>query len=115
MKIGYVLAAVIVSVLPGVACDSSNTYPVRFVCEPGGEACPRGSECPELPLSADTCGDLPGLFGHPPTSVTKGRPIGCMVSLSYGNPYYADTQQECTCDARVSSNPSDGAAWACPI
>ena len=79
---------------PSLACDSAKTYPIAFVCEPdGGSDCPSGDPCPALPLGSDTCGDLPGLFGHPTTPVTTGRPIGCTVGLPYGNPYYADEQE----------------------
>ena len=114
MKTRLVLAVAALSLLPWLACDSTKTYPVKFLCEPGGSACPEGTECPELPLGADTCGDLPGLFGHPATPVTKGRPVGCTVWLSYGNPYYGDTQQDCTCTANISSPSSSSATWVCP-
>ena len=118
MKVRLVLGAAVSFLLPSPACDSTatKTYPVRFVCEPtGGTACPSGTECPELPLGADACGDLPGLFGNAPTTVTKGRPVGCTVWLSYGNPYYADSQQECTCTATVSSSSSSALQWLCPV
>jgi hypothetical protein len=116
MKIRLALGATIVLLLPSLACDSEKTYPVTFVCEPtAGPACPPGTECPALPLGADTCGDLPGLFGHPPTPVTTGRPVGCTVGLSYGNPYYAGSQQTCTCSTTVSSPSSPAPQWACPI
>jgi hypothetical protein len=115
MKIRLVLGAAIILLLPSPACDSKKTYPVRFVCEPGGSACPPGTECPALPLGGDTCGDLPGMFGHPSTPVTVGRPVGCTVWLSYGNPYYADSQQECTCSATVESHTPSTPQWSCPI
>ena len=77
MKIRFSLGATLICLWAMPACDdSAKTYPVRFVCEsPGDTACPAGSECPALPLGADTCGELPGLFGHPATPVTKGRPV----------------------------------------
>ena len=115
MKIRLILGAAIVVLLLSPACDSTKTYPVRFVCDPtGGAACLSGTECPALPLGADTCGGLPGLFGHPPTPVTKGRPIGCTVWLSYGNPYYGDGQQTCTCTT-ISLPSSSTPQWSCPI
>jgi hypothetical protein len=113
MKIRLFFGAAIVFFLPCFACESGKTYPVTFVCEPtGGLTCPPEGECPALPLGSDTCGDLPGLFGHPPTSVTVGRPVGCEVGLSYGNPYYGDSQQTCTC-TMDSSSPTP--KWECPV
>ena len=112
MKIRLALGAAAILLLPWLACDSSKAYRVTFVCQPsGGPACPAETECPALPLTADTCGDLPGLFGHPPTPVTMGRPVGCTVGLSYGNPYYGDSQQTCSCSTLGSST----AQWLCPI
>lgn len=112
MKRRLVLGAAVILLSMSPACESEKPYPVRFICESnGGTECPPGSECPELPLGLDTRGDLPGLFGHPSTPVTKGRPVGCTVGLSYGNPYYSDTQQSCTCRATHSSV----ARWECPI
>jgi hypothetical protein len=104
-------AAIAVAALGLGACD--REYPVRFVCSPGGPDCPASEQCPELPLAPDRCGELPGLFGHPPTPVTTGRPIGCMVWLSYGNPYYGDSQQTCTCE--VQPLASSLAMWSCPL
>ena len=106
------LVAAIAFLLPAFACDSAKTYPVTFVCEPtAGAECPPGEACPALPFGSDTCGDLPGLFGHPTTTVTTGRPLGCRVGLSYGNPYYGDSQVTCTCASISSQTP----AWQCPI
>jgi hypothetical protein len=114
MKIRLVLAVALIVLFPLSACDSEKAYPLKFICDPnGGPACPPGSECPELPLGADTCGDLPGLFGHPSTPVTTGRPVGCTVYLPYGNPYYSNSQQDCTCTTGVSTS-SSAPAWACP-
>jgi len=116
MKTRLVFGAAILFLLPSMACDSDSakTYPVTFVCEPtAGTVCPPGTECPALPLGADTCGDLPGGFGHPATPVTKGRPVGCMVGLSYGNPYWGDTQQTCSCTIIVSSPSSPAPQWVC--
>jgi len=117
MKVRFSLGAAIFCLLAMPACDdSTKTYPVKFVCEStGGTTCPAGSECPALPLGADTCGDLPGLFDHPSTPVTKGRPIGCTVWLSYGNPYYGDSQQVCTCTILNPSASSSTPKWSCPI
>jgi len=115
METRLVLAAALVLALVSPACDSTKSYPLDFVCEtPGSAACPVGTVCPALPLGPDTCGDLPGLFGHPPTIVTKGRPVGCRVNLPYGNPYYGDSQQSCTCESQIGS-ASAAPAWLCPI
>jgi hypothetical protein len=112
-RIPILLALIVLS--PSLACDSTKSYPLKFMCEPGGDACPTGTECPALPLGGDTCGELPGLFGHPVTPVTEGRPVGCTVFLPYGNPYYGDSQQACTCTAAVSSPSSPGPRWLCPV
>jgi hypothetical protein len=94
----------------GSANDVS--YPVTFRCEAdGGADCPSGQPCPEVPLSSSSCGDLPGVLGHAPTPQTVGRPIGCVVGLSYGNPYYSNTQVECWCTA-ISN---DIVSWQCAI
>jgi hypothetical protein len=87
------------------------TYPVWFKCLPdGGPDCPSDQPCPEVPLSSGSCGDLPGVLGHPATPQTVGHPIGCGVGLSYGNPYYGNTQVECTC-----TDFADMVLWQCPI
>lgn len=124
MKIQLALGAATIFFLPSLACDSSATdpvdpstkYPVTFICASnGGSACPPGTECPALPLGADTCGDLPGLFGHPTTPATTGRSVGCTVGLSYGNPFYADSQQVCTCSTLAAVGSPPASQWECPI
>lgn len=116
MKHRLALSVAIVALLSSLACDSSKTYPVTFFCDPnGGAACPPGTSCPALTLGTDTCGDLPGLFGHPTTPVKMGRPVGCVVGLSYGNPYYGDTQQKCICSTQPSSTPPPAPRWLCPV
>ena len=107
------VAAAFALLLPS-ACDIEKTYPVTFVCTSNaGADCPPGESCPELPLSSNnSCGDLPGVLGHPATSVTTARPVGCRVGLSYGNPYYSDSQVMCTCTGTTPSVPPD---WLCPI
>ena len=116
MKIPPALAVALCFPLLSFACDSAKTYPVTFVCDPtAGTTCPPGTECPVLPLGADSCGDLPGVLGHPSTPVTTGRPVGCRVGLSYGNPYYADSQVMCTCGTTFSSPSSPAPQWTCPI
>jgi hypothetical protein len=114
MRIRLFFAAATVLLLTCFACDSKTTYPVTFTCgSTGGPSCPPGSECPALPLGPDTCGDLPG---DPPTSVSVGRPLGCVVGLSYGNPFYGDSQQTCECTAEPGSpTGSTTPQWECPI
>jgi len=115
MKISLLLGVAVALLLPTVACGP-KTYPIRFVCgASGGTDCPPGSECPALPLGADTCGDLPGLFGHQPIRVTYGRPVGCEVGLPYGNPYYSDTQQGCTCSTLGATTSQASPQWICGI
>jgi hypothetical protein len=101
-----------------LACSGSEdkTYPTTFTCisgSGGNAACPGGQTCPTVPLGAGGCEDLPGGFGHPATKVEAGRVEGCRVWLSYGNPYYRDTQQECACLKVQKTDPKP--AWACPI
>ncbi len=107
MKLSAALFVAVTLFLSGLACDSE--YPLRFICEPGGDGCPHRSQCPEVPLGADSCGDLPGLFGHPAIPATVGRPVGCQALLPYGNPAYGNTQQPCTCDD--NGGPAPG--WTC--
>lgn len=92
------------------ALGCNGAYDVTFVCDPGGPECPRDEECPEVPLGSGGCEELPGLFGHDPAPVDVGRPVGCTVALSYGNPSYANEQQTCTCDVKVGV-----ARWGCPL
>jgi hypothetical protein len=95
------------------ACSSENTYDETFTCTTAGTAgCPASQPCPTVPLGSGGCEDLPGLFEHPPTKVDVGRPEGCRVGLSYGNPYYGDSQQTCTCS---KVQPTSKPTWVCPI
>ncbi len=115
MKIRLVVGAAIIFLLPSLACDSAKSYPVSFVCDStGGTACPPGTECPEVPLGTDNCGDLPGMFGHPATTVTKGRPVGCIVRLPYGNPNFGGSQQTCTCMTLAAPPAPPSTQWMCP-
>jgi len=113
MQIRIAFAVAVALLLPSLACD--RTYPVTFRCQQpdGGAACPAGDECPVVPRGPDACGDAPGLFGHAPTPVDMGRPLGCAIGLPYGNPAYGDTQQWCDC----SPSPADPtiAMWLCGI
>jgi hypothetical protein len=94
--------------------DAGKSYAVTFVCETStGSDCPTGQPCPEVPPSNTSCGDLPGLFGHPATPETTSRPIGWMVALPYGNPYYSDSQQTCICMPNPAVNGA--ASWVCPL
>jgi len=116
MRIRLALGATVILIQTSLACDAPPTYPVSFTCDStGSTACPAGAECPALPLGADTCGDLPGLFGHPATPVTAGRPVGCLVSLSYGNPYYGGSQQTCNCSTLELPPSQPAPQWICPI
>lgn len=106
------LTAAIATAALVVACSEKKTYDTTFTCtDRGGAACPNATTCPPVPLGSGGCEDLPGLFGHPPTKVDVGRPEGCLVGLSYGNPYFSEDQQRCTCE-RVNGAPP---AWTCPI
>jgi len=108
MKTRSALAAAVLLLLPLVACDSGETYPLTFVCDPaGGPGCPAGDQCPVVPEGSGACGDLPGVLGHPPTPIDMARPVGCRAGLHYGNPAYGDSQVNCTC--------TDTALWSCPI
>ena len=127
------LASLIVVVVAGVAACSSTlqpnangdagggggatdgavdgSYPVTFTClVDGGADCPSGQPCPEVPLSSSACGDLPGVLGHESTPQTVGRPVGCVVGLSYGNPFFGDSQVQCYC-----AETGGGVQWGCPI
>ena len=96
----------------GVGGGAGTTYSFTFVCEAdGGAPCPPGGECPVVPEGSGTCGDLPGLLGHPAIPIDMARPVGCQARLPFGNPYYADSQVTCTCSTIVSPSP----AWLCPI
>ncbi len=96
----------------GIPTDGGRTYPMTFVCLPdGGPDCPAGEPCPEVPPSSESCGDIGSILGHPPITVSPARPIGCRAGLTYGNPYYGDTQVECDCSMLFS----DKAVWQCPI
>jgi hypothetical protein len=94
------------TVLALTGCDEKNTYPVTFTCAASTPGCSQGQICPTLPLDAGGCEELPGLFGNASTPVDAGRPLGCVVGLSYGNPHYEDGQQHCTC----GSSMTDGGA-----
>jgi hypothetical protein len=97
------------------ACSSEKTYDTTFTCtEASGAACSKGQTCPVVPLDAGGCEDLPGLFGHPATKVEVGRPVGCDVGLSYGNPYYGDSQQTCHCQ-QTSTDAGAKPNWVCGI
>ena len=107
------LASAVLLVASILACNDKETYPVSFTCTASEPGCSQGQTCPALPLDAGGCEELPGLFGNPSTPVEQGRPPGCQVGLSYGNPYYADEQQTCICGRPVA----DGGApqWQCGI
>jgi hypothetical protein len=95
----------------GTGGDTGKTYPVTFVCQPdGGPDCPPGEECPVVPEGPDTCGDdLGGTYGHPILPIDMARPVGCLVGLSYGDPYFGDTQIRCYCHV----DPQMVLRWSC--
>jgi hypothetical protein len=108
--------AVIGVALLACSCSDETTYPTTFTCVSGAggnAACPGGQTCPTVPLGAGGCEDLPGAFGHPATKVEAGRVEGCRVGLSYGNPYYRDTQQECVCKKFEKTDAMP--RWTCAI
>jgi hypothetical protein len=83
------------------------TYAITYQCTSAGPACPGGQPCPAVPLGDQACGDLPALFNHDPVHVDTGRPPGCTVGLPYGNPFYAYSQQLCTCTAHPAAPQPD--------
>lgn len=93
------------------------SYDMTFRCgERGGSDCPLDKTCPELPLGAGGCDDIPSLFEQPAIPATVGRPVGCVARLPYGNPYYDYNQQFCICGGLVT--PDDGGhkdRWTCPL
>jgi hypothetical protein len=91
-------------------------FATTFTCtSAGGATCPTGHTCPTLPLGTGGCEDLPALFGQPSTPVDAGRPIGCEVGLPFGNPYYACTQQTCTCRQLPAGDAAVTSSWVCPL
>ncbi len=87
-------------------------YDLAFRCVPGGPDCPADTACPGVPLGSGGCEDLPALFDNDPIPANVGRPVGCQALLPYGNPYYGDSQQDCTCVAADGKVPTH---WECPI
>jgi hypothetical protein len=87
-------------VSPGV--DTTNRYAVT---------------CESQPLDAPGCKGVPNDIWGPDTmrrcEGTVSYPEGCVVYLPSENPYYAGTQQRCTCE-RFPPN-ADTASWGCPI
>ncbi len=100
----------------GGGTGGGQSYPLSFVCDSNaGTSCPANQPCPEVPLSATSCGDIPGVLGHQSIPQTVGHPVGCVAWLPYGNPYYLDAQVQCTCmgsSTGASTNPSN---WACAL
>ena len=100
--------AAVALLLSSFACGGEKTYSLRFVCEStdGGTYCPPGNECPIVPEASSSCGDLPGVLGHPPIPIVMARPVGCQARLPYGNPAYGGSQVTCTCTS---------SSWFCGI
>jgi hypothetical protein len=100
----------------GGGTGGGKSYPLSFTCDSSaGTSCPANQPCPEVPLSATSCGDIPGVLGHQSIPQTVGRPVGCVARLPYGNPYYLDAQVLCTCmvfSTGASSNPTN---WVCAL
>jgi hypothetical protein len=92
-------------------CDGSTDTPPAYMCNNPTPTCPAGP-CPSLPLGSGGCEDVGGLFGHPGVGADAGRPEGCWVYLSYGNPYYCGSPQPCYCSRML---PDAGLAWVCPL
>jgi len=95
-----------------------NSYELTFRCNPGGELCPVGQVCPQLPLGSGGCEDLPSLFGHPAIPVNAGRPIGCVAELPFENPYFPGDQQPCFCQSTLvpgDASVVETAGWECPL
>jgi hypothetical protein len=94
--------------------DVGKSYPMTFTCEAdAGASCPEGQPCPEVPSSATSCGDLPAVLGHPAIPETTSRPLGCTAGLPFGNSFYNDMQQTCTCMPTIGSPGT--ASWYCPL
>jgi len=94
--------------------DAGKNYPMTFTCEAdAGASCPEGQPCPEVPSSATSCGNLPAVLGHPAIPEATSRPLGCTAGLPFGNPYYNDVQQTCTCMPTIGSPGT--ASWLCPL
>src|SRR5262245_50176866 len=99
----------------GAAGSAGQTYSLRFVCDSGSrnEGCPPSQTCPEVPLSAAACGDLPSVGDHAAIPATVGRPVSCVAMLPYENPWYAGQQQQCTC---FEKSPLTGTVgWVCAL
>jgi hypothetical protein len=95
----------------GWPTDGGMSYPLSFVCtSDAGSSCPAGQACPEVPRSATSCGDIPGVLGHPPIPQTSARPVGCMARLPFGNPYYLDMQVQCVCMTIAGTS-----SWQCAL
>jgi len=95
---------------PTSDAGAERKYPVTFTCgQPDTPQCPQNATCPELPLGVG-CDDLPGVFKHPKTPVSVGRPVGCTVFLSYDSDFYPGQQQTCTC-RQLQDKPF----WSCPV
>ena len=116
------LVAAVAALVSMVGCDEEKTYPVTFTCRSSecsqgqaqGQAQTQPQSCSALPLDAGGCEELPGLFGNPPTPVESGRPAGCEVGLSYGNPFYGHEQQTCICN-RAGFGDAGKLGWTCGI
>jgi hypothetical protein len=89
-----------------------DDYQLRYTCDQvDGGMCLTAQGCPALPLGTEnTCGDLPGFFGHEPITVDVARPEGCGAFLPYENPFYPGSPQTCFCSKDFSSTVS----WRCP-
>jgi len=94
----------------GGGTGDGMTYPLSFVCTGAGASCPAGQACPEVPRSDTSCGDIPGVLGHPSIPQTSAHPVGCQALLPFGNPYYLDMQVQCVCMAIGGTT-----GWQCAL
>ena len=110
MRTRIAVAVAVVLLMPSLACDPS--YSLSFTCEPdGGAECPPGP-CPVVPEGTDACGDVPSVLGHPAIPIDMARPLGCIAWLPFGNPYYGNSQQTCSCSMFGGTT---SATWLCGI
>jgi hypothetical protein len=109
----------VVLILAAAACKPSVPDSPEFSCESFGDAgAPDGScngTCVALPPDASGCGDIPGLFGHPPVENDASYQNGCVVTLPYGNPFYNGTAQQCFCQTTGVADGATTTQWACGI
>ena len=102
-----------------IACGMDEP---TFRCDDsGGDGCLAGQVCPQVDPGSGGCKDLPSLFGHPAIPLDRERPVGCVATLPFENPYYPGSPQECLCQSVYAPGipPAPGgsarAGWRCPL